>query len=140
MPVFLIFSDYCNSQLYPYIYKRYTYQNSQNIDLFNRVNQENGTTIIIVTHDNIVKRLVNRVVSIQDGKISTESIRTSYATELENLYDNFGISNTHEEFSVVDKAEKVPIPQSFFQDTSVKNNEKIKVEISDGKVVLTKID
>ena len=39
------------------------------IDVFRRLNQERGTTIVIVTHDPAVARGTHRRVMLKDGKI-----------------------------------------------------------------------
>ncbi len=49
-------------------------------DLFKRLNTEYGQTIIKVTHDVELSKKVNRVVTIRDGKISSERIlKESYS-------------------------------------------------------------
>ncbi len=41
--------------------------------LFHRLNQEEGRSIIIITHDNAISRQCHRVATIQDGRILNES-------------------------------------------------------------------
>ena len=49
-------------------------------DLFRKLNEEMGITVIIVTHDISLANKVGRVVMIADGKISTEKIITTRPT------------------------------------------------------------
>lgn len=52
-------------------------------DLFRKLNEELGITVIIVTHDISLANKVSRVVMIADGKISTEKImKEDYRKEL----------------------------------------------------------
>lgn len=55
-------------------------QTSQEImDLFKTLNQDEGTTIIMVTHDPRVAQQCNRVVQILDGRITSDSGRVKHA-------------------------------------------------------------
>ena len=42
------------------------------LDMFRKLNEQLGITIVIVTHDNELASKVNRVISIRDGKMSTK--------------------------------------------------------------------
>ena len=52
-----------------------TKTSKQILDLFKKLNQDLGLTILIVTHDMSLADRVNRVIMISDGKISTEKVR-----------------------------------------------------------------
>ena len=82
---------------------------SSNIqDLFRKLNRELGLTIIIVTHDMKLAHKVDRVVMISDGKISTEKIlKQHYRDMLDQLESPDMTDETHEEYSVLDKAHRV---------------------------------
>ena len=43
------------------------------MDLFKSLNDE-GTTVILITHDLDIAAMCNRQVNLQDGKIQTDSI------------------------------------------------------------------
>ena len=47
------------------------------IDLFRRLNDENGITVILVTHDQDIARCAKRTVVLRDGRIvkDTEDFR-----------------------------------------------------------------
>lgn len=117
------------------------------LDVFRKINKELGITIVIVTHDVKLTSKVNRVVSIRDGKISSERImRKSYAEELENIkmfseqeetarYYEMAL-DIHEEYAVLDRAGRVQIPKEMLDLIGVKNN-RIKMEYKDGKIILS---
>jgi len=46
------------------------------LDLFQRMNQEFGKTIVVVTHDARVSQIAHRILEIRDGKILGEAAAT----------------------------------------------------------------
>ena len=54
------------------------------IQLFQRLNDENGITVILVTHDLNVARSANRILVLSDGRIITDT--TSYDEAFESLH------------------------------------------------------
>lgn len=58
------------------------------MDIFQRLNQESGITIVLVTHEHDIAEYAKRVVIFKDGKISKDypvSVRRNAAEELKNL-------------------------------------------------------
>ena len=110
-------------------------------DLFRKLNEELGITIIIVTHDISLANKVGRVVMIADGKISTEKImKESYKDRMNELTtDGFSSDDSHEEFSILDKANRVQISPDMLAAAGIDSN-KVKVQVVDGKVIITKSD
>ena len=108
-------------------------------ELFKRLNEELGLTIIIVTHDTSLAQKVQRVLMIADGKVSTEKIiKDSYANA-ENLA-NFGASeDSHTEYSVLDKANRVQLPEDVLARAGISTN-KVRIEVENGKVVISAED
>lgn len=117
------------------------------LDVFRKINREMGITVVIVTHDMKLTTKVNRIVSIRDGKTSSEKImRRSYAEELANIqmfseqeeavrhYEE--ALDVHEEYAVLDRAGRVQIPKELLEKIGVKDN-KIKMEYKDGKIILS---
>ena len=113
---------------------------SSNIqDLFRKLNRELGLTIIIVTHDMKLAHKVDRVVMISDGKISTEKImKEDYRKRINDMEGvNFNGSDSHEEYSVLDKAHRVQISDDILEAAGIDTN-KVKIQVVDGKVVISK--
>ena len=99
------------------------------LELLNKVNQDLGTTILIVTHDPAIATSVQRAIAIKDGKTSTETTReVSYERKL-----NGETTNT-EEFLLIDTAGSVQIPRDVLNELNIER--KVKVDIKDGKVTL----
>lgn len=110
----------------------------QILDVFWRLNQELGLTIIIVTHDPSVSSKVNRVVRIRDGKISSEQlVKVNYADRLKEIGSLEDIEETHEEFTVVDRNGRLQIKQEFINELGLSGNH-VKVELEDGKIIISK--
>lgn len=105
------------------------------LDVFRKLNTELGLTIVIVTHDRMLAHKVNRVVSIRDGKTSSERIMHSYAKELANVHGFDEGADTHEEFAVLDRAGRLQIPREMLEQMGVDGN-RVKLELRDGQIVI----
>ena len=66
------------------------------------VNQEAGTTVVVVTHDTTVSALVERTVAIRDGRTSSEVLRRDAGGDV-----------THEEYAVMDRAGRLQVPREY---------------------------
>ncbi|MCI8509126.1 MAG: ABC transporter ATP-binding protein [Lachnospiraceae bacterium] len=109
-------------------------------DLFKRLNEELGLTIVIVTHDNKISKMVQRVVRIQDGKISSEQImKQEYERNLSGLsLSDLDLSeDTHEEYSVLDKFGRLQLPEKLLEEAGI-NGKKVKLGMMDGNIVVKK--
>ncbi|MFJ4279820.1 ABC transporter ATP-binding protein [Streptomyces massasporeus] len=74
---------------------------------FRRANEELGTTIVIVTHDQAVAGEVRRTVAIRDGRTSTEVLRRTEVDEagLESLVAR--------EYAMLDRAGRLQLPAEY---------------------------
>lgn len=106
-----------------------------------RLNEETGVTVIIVTHDRGVAKNVDRVVSIVDGKTSSEFVRKkSYVEELNELDRMSGVeeSETHEELVLIDRHGRLKIPEEYLENVGVNKNSRIKMEMDGSRIVIYK--
>ena len=101
------------------------------LDLFGSVNQDMGTTILIVTHDPDIAYKVGRVVMIRDGKMSTEIRRK---VTFERIQSEADTDATLEEFVLVDASGRIQIPQEYLD--QIKIGERARVQVEDGTVTL----
>ena len=99
------------------------------LDLFNEVNQELGTTIVIVTHDPAVATSVGRAITIRDGRTSTETTRkVSFERRVG------GEATDTEEFLIVDSAGNVQIPRDMLEQLSI--DRRVRASVRSGRVTL----
>lgn len=110
---------------------------NQILDLFRELNRTLGLTVVIVTHDPLLAKKVDRVVAIRDGRTSSEIIRRkSYADELAELEDLREEEESHVEYAVMDKSGRLQIPAAYLDTIGIKNTNKVRVALEDGKIVL----
>lgn len=109
---------------------------NQILDLFRELNRSMGLTVVIVTHDPLLARKVDRVVAIRDGRTSSEMIRRkSYAEELAEL--EAGITQeeeTHDEFAVLDKTGRLQLPAAYLESLGIKDQKQVRVSLEDGRI------
>ena len=108
------------------------------LEMFRKLNEKLGLTIVIVTHDKELAKKVNRVVSIRDGKTSSERImKNDYRERIEHLDIYWQEEETQEEFAVLDRAGRVQIPSELLEQMGMDGN-KVKLEFIGGKIVIEK--
>jgi len=111
------------------------------MELLRKLNRELGVTIVIVTHDRQLSRMVNRVVAIQDGRTSSEFIRRKgYSEALEELISIPFEGGTHEELIVLDRGGRLQLPRDCIDKLGLSQKSKLKLEIKDGSIVLAPVD
>lgn len=112
---------------------------AQIMDLFSRVNKELGVTVIVVTHDRQLSHMVPRVVTISDGRIGTEFIRTaemSHSSE-EMLNATAGHdSGSHTEYAFIDGRNRIFIPESYLTKAGIAPKSKVGITMDGDKIVL----
>lgn len=107
------------------------------MDLFRKLNEELGLTIIIVTHDMNMAKKVGRVVMIRDGKISSERIlKENYAERLKETGSLSDVEDTHDEYAILDKAGRVQLTKELLDEIHLKQNQ-VKIEVENGKIIIS---
>ena len=103
------------------------------LNVFRELNN-NGLTIVIVTHDRMISKKVGRVVAIRDGKTSSEFItKQSYANRLDSI-DVFS-EDVQDEYAILDRAGRLQIPRELLDSIGVKGN-KVTLRQEDGKIII----
>lgn len=99
---------------------------AQILTLLQEVNRQFGTTMIIVTHDTSLARMVDRYLWIQDGKVSQEAVRgRAEDTEIPLV-----------EHVVVDRTGRLQIPFEVLH--RVQLGDRVRVEVDGDCVVIRK--
>ncbi|HEU0042367.1 MAG TPA: ABC transporter ATP-binding protein [Jiangellaceae bacterium] len=87
-----------------------------------RTNEELGTTVVVVTHDQNVASQVDRTVAIRDGRTSSEVVRR---TELTAEGHERIIA---EEYAVLDRAGRVQLPREFLAALHLRDRVRLELE------------
>ena len=108
------------------------------LDMLRDINRESGVTIVIVTHDQLLAKKVNRVVAIRDGKISSERImKESYLERLNDISAMTDVSEVQDEYVVMDKAGRLQLPGDMLKRLGVRGN-RVRMEMKDGEIIIRK--
>ena len=86
--------------------------------VFDSINQELNTTIMIVSHDQDIAYKVDRVVLIRAGKLSTEIMRQKSEKNGDEL----------EEFIIVDGSGRVQVPKTLLDRTNIERRAKVRID------------
>jgi ABC-type lipoprotein export system ATPase subunit len=116
-----------------------TKMGNQILDLFRDLNRDYGLTIVIVTHDPLLAKKVDRVVAIRDGKTSSEILRRkSYSEEMLEIEQGLLEleEESHVEYVVMDKAGRLQIPAAYLDSIGLKQKNKVRVMLEEGKITL----
>lgn len=110
-------------------------------DVFRRLNQQ-GLTIIIVTHDRALSQRVNRVVAMRDGKMASEMVMTeSYRLKLEQTggFQDFtaDTSDSQEEFAVLDRVGRVQISNGLLEKAGIESR-RVRMYAEDDRIIIEK--
>ena len=108
------------------------------LDMFRDINKNTGLTIVIVTHDRLLSKKVNRVVAIRDGKISSERLmKQSYKDRLSDISAFTEETEVQDEFAILDRAGRLQIPRDMLEQMKLDGN-KVRMELVDGRIIIEK--
>jgi ABC-type lipoprotein export system ATPase subunit len=104
--------------------------------IFRDLNKNYGMTIVIVSHDTSISKYVDRVVSIRDGKIASETVRIE---PTEPIGAGTSSEDTHpevqlEEVLVLDSAGRLQLPREYLDQLKIKN--RVKIELREGGILI----
>lgn len=112
--------------------------------LLKKLNRQYGLTTVIVTHDPQIAGTVDRVVTIRDGRTSSEAIRrveeveaaltAEVETEAEAAETAVAETAVFEEFVVVDAAGRLQIPPDLRQQTGI--GDRVTLEATEDGVLI----
>lgn len=106
-------------------------------DVFTELNN-NGQTILIVTHDVTLSKKVKRVVAIRDGKISSERVlKEEYADRVKETTLDWIAEDTQDEYVILDKANRLQLPQDLLEEMQLMGN-KVKIRAKNGEIIISK--
>jgi ABC-type lipoprotein export system ATPase subunit len=91
-------------------------------DVLRRVNEHEGVTIVVVTHDPLVAEHVQRTVAIRDGRISSEVLRRRRRGE------HGGYETVAEEFVVLDRAGRMQLPVEYVEALDLEDRVKLTLD------------
>ncbi len=114
-----------------------TKTSDQILNVFKELNEKRGITIVIVTHDLRLAKKIDRVVSIRDGRTSSEIIKKSHADiirESKGLNDPDAVEAAEEEFVseeliVLDRTGRLQLPKEYLEALDIKGGEKVKADL-----------
>jgi ABC-type lipoprotein export system ATPase subunit len=89
------------------------------------VNDRDGTTVVVVTHDPAVQAEVRRTVAIRDGRTSSETLR--HRAEGESHHHV-----TAQEYAVLDRVGRLQLPREFVEALGLRH--RVRVELVDDHV------
>ncbi|MBN2047616.1 MAG: ABC transporter ATP-binding protein [Anaerolineaceae bacterium] len=109
----------------------------QMFDILRRLQQELALTIVVVSHDIEIAKYVDRVVTIRDGRVSTETLRqrgAAAASEEEMSEEAQSEEAIYEEMAVFDSAGRIHIPDEYRAHLGIKR--RAQIELTDEAILI----
>ena len=102
------------------------------LELLNKLNSELKTTLVIVTHDPEIMHQVPRVVTIRDGKASSEIINLNLTEK--SFAPSPNKEATYANYTLLDRAGRMQIPREYVQQFKI--NQRVKLSVVDDHLVI----
>jgi len=102
------------------------------LELLNKLNSELKTTLVIVTHDPEIMHQVPRVVTIRDGKASSEIINLNLTEK--SFAPSPDKEATYVNYTLLDRAGRMQIPREYVQQFKI--NQRVKLSVVDDHLVI----
>jgi putative ABC transport system ATP-binding protein len=106
-------------------------------DIFHTLREEFGLTILIVSHDTNLSHYVDRVISIRDGKVSTETVRQGIPLSQQDKLDETQDTGQFQELTVVDTAGRLQIPKELREQYQI--NDRVRLQPTDDGLLIKPI-
>jgi ABC-type lipoprotein export system ATPase subunit len=94
---------------------------SEIFGVFRSLNEQFGVTIMVVTHDPAISNAVDRIVSIRDGRISTESFRRV-------KFQGRDAFVLHDEFAVVDRTGRLQVARDLLEALGITERARLRLQ------------
>lgn len=108
------------------------------LDMFKEINRTTGLTIVIVTHDRLLSKKVNRVAAIRDGKISSEMyMKQTYLDRMNEITAFTEASEVQDEYVILDRAGRIQIPRDVLEKLGIEGN-KVKMDVQGDQIIISK--
>jgi len=109
------------------------------MELFYDLNRKIGMSIIIVSHDMQLSKMVNRVIAIRDGRTSSEFIRkNTYMEVFQDIDSNKYLNeDTHDELAIIDNSGRLQIPKEYIRAAKLDKSNRVKVKFEDGRIIIS---
>lgn len=101
------------------------------LETFRAINEELGTTVVIVTHDAGVSEHVRRTMQIRDGRTATEVLRRTRT-------DGSGTEHqVAEEFAILDRVGRMQLPHEYI--TGLGMRDRVQLSLADDHVKVSPV-
>lgn len=111
-------------------------QTKKIMEVLQKVNKQEGVTVVIVTHDQELSKMVDRVINIRDGRVSSEFLAKQEEQAKDGEVGLENISNTHDEWIVIDKVGRLQLPKDIVKELHLKNWDKLQVHMEEERIIL----
>jgi len=102
------------------------------LELLNKLNSELKTTLVIVTHDPEIMHQVPRVVTIRDGKASSEIVNLNMTEK--SFAPSPDKETTYANYTLLDRAGRMQIPREYVQQFKI--NQRVKLSVVNDHLVI----